>query len=159
MLHDLMLQMISYFGKDTKRINHAIKVFTFAQTIGSLENLNQYEMDCLLSSAILHDIGIKISEVKYHSSSGKYQELEGPPVARDILQKYEIKDMLIDRICYLIGNHHTYAKIDGIDFQILVESDFLVNIDEDNMNVDTIKKIESRYFKTNTGLYILKSMY
>ena len=29
----------------------------------------------------------------------------------------------VERICFIIGHHHTYKAIDGLDFQILVEAD------------------------------------
>mgnify|MGYP000340972515 FL=1 len=35
---------------------------------------------------------------------------------------------MTERVAYLIGHHHTYDKIEGMDYQILVEADFLVNI-------------------------------
>ena len=34
----------------------------------------------------------------------------------------------IDRICFIIGNHHTPSKIDGLDFQIQWEADLLENL-------------------------------
>ena len=57
------------------------------------------------------------------------------------------------------GHHHTYNQIDGLDFQILVEADFLVNIFEDKMNVDQIASIRKQYFKTKTGIELLQSVY
>lgn len=90
-------------------------------------------MECLETAAVLHDIGIKISEEKYQSSAGKYQELEGPPVAAVILKKLEFPAPVTERVAYLIGHHHTYDKIEGMDYQILVEADFLVNINEDGL--------------------------
>lgn len=35
-----------------------------------------------------------------------------------------------ERVSYLVGHHHTYDHIDGMDYQILVEVDFLVNFNE-----------------------------
>lgn len=152
-------KMIKYFDGDVKRINHAIKVYGFAKHIGELENISENKLKILEVAAILHDIGIKESERKYSVSSGKYQEIEGPPVARDILKEFNESDEFVDRVCYLIGNHHTYSKIDDIDFQILVEADFLVNIFEDGMTKEQIEVIKHKYFKTNTGLCFVNSMY
>lgn len=155
----VMKRMVEYFEGDVKRINHALKVYALAKSIGELEAIPEEKMKALEVAAVLHDIGIKESEKKYSSSSGKYQELEGPPIARDILQEFSLDQGLIDRVCFLIGNHHTYPKIDDIDFQILVEADFLVNIFEDDMNQEQIKTILKKYFKTNTGLDYIESMY
>ena len=44
---------------------------------------------------------------------------------------------MIRRVEYLVGHHHTYKDIDGLDYQILVEADFLVNI----LKMDWIKNI------------------
>lgn len=152
-------RMVEYFEGDVKRINHALKVYALVKSIGELEGIPAEKMKALEIAAVLHDIGIKESEKKYSSSSGKYQELEGPPIARDILQELSLNQSLIDRVCYLIGNHHTYPKIDDIDFQILVEADFIVNIFEDDMNMEQIKTVREKYFKTSTGLGYLGSMY
>ena len=132
--------------------------------IGEKEQLDLFTMECLETAAVLHDIGIKISEEKYQSSAGKYQELEGPPVAAVILKKLEFPAPVTERVAYLIGHHHTYDKIEGMDYQILVEADFLVNINEDGLDsskqgLDSIRKIKENIFKTKTGTKILESIY
>ncbi|MFZ7120313.1 MAG: HD domain-containing protein [Eubacteriaceae bacterium] len=159
MISKIMREMIFYFDNDVKRINHALKVHSFAKTICQLENLSTEEKIIIELTAILHDIGIKESERKYNSSSGKYQELEGPPIARNILNNYDIDTEMIERVCYIIGNHHTYNNIKGIDYQIIIESDFIVNIYEDSINKDTIKNIKSNYFKTKSGIELFSSLY
>ena len=125
---------IAYFENDIRRISHLLKVYGFAKAIGEKEQLDLFTMECLETAAVLHDIGIKISEEKYQSSAGKYQELEGPPVAAVILKKLEFPAPVTERVAYLIGHHHTYDKIEGMDYQILVEADFLVNINEDGLD-------------------------
>ena len=82
---NVISKMIGYFGKDIVRINHALKVYTFARNIALFENLSEQQFRVLEISSILHDIGIKVSELKYGSSAGNYQELEGPPVALKLL--------------------------------------------------------------------------
>jgi HD superfamily phosphodiesterase len=159
MIAKVLLSMIQYFGTDVRRISHALKVYGFASTICRNENLDQHTIEVIEIAAILHDIGIPESEKKYGSCIGKYQELEGPPIARDILEKLEIKPETIERVCYLIGNHHTYTKIDGIDFQILVEADFLVNIFEDAMPENQVKSTKNKYFKTTTGIAVLETIF
>lgn len=157
--NQVMQEMILYFGKDARRINHALKVYALTKTIGELEGLSPEKLLTLEIAAILHDIGIKESERKYGSSAGHHQEIEGPPVARQILQGLGLNNLDADRICYLIGNHHSYNKIDDLDFQILVEADFLVNIFEDSMDANQVNPIKLKYFKTKTGLAYLQSMY
>jgi len=151
--------MITYFGNDVRRINHALKVFGFASAIIKNEKLNVHYAEIIEIAAILHDIGIPLAEKKYGSCGGKYQEQEGPPVAREIMGKSGVKAEIMDRVCYIIGNHHSYTRIDDIDFQVLVEADFLVNIAEDNMTESMIRSIQKKYFKTVTGNDMLNKMY
>lgn len=155
----VLSKMIVYFDGDVKRINHAIKVHSFAKNIGELEGISEEKLKILEVAAILHDIGIKESERKYSSSAAKYQELEGPPIACDILKEFNLSKDFIERVSYLIGNHHTHSKIDDIDFQILIEADFIVNIFEDSMNKEQVQIIKQKYFKTNTGMVFMESMY
>lgn len=158
-VQSILSEMVTYFGNDVRRINHALKVYGFATMLSNLEGTSEREHQILEYAAILHDIGIKEAERKYHSASGSYQEIEGPPVAKQILEKYKIGSDIIDRVCFLIGKHHTYKAIDGLDFQILVEADFLVNIYEDSMDKPTIESIKKKIFKTSNGIRILEDMY
>jgi len=159
LIQNVISKMIGYFGKDIVRINHALKVYTFARNIALFENLSEQQFRVLEISSILHDIGIKVSELKYGSSAGNYQELEGPPVALKLLEEFSLHSDVIERVSFLIGNHHSYEKINGIDFQILIEADFLVNIFEDNYTTDQIETVKIKYFKTKTGIKYITSIY
>lgn len=159
MINNLMLHVIEFLGNDSKRINHTIKVHSFARIIAEGENLSGEDKHVLEMASILHDIGIHEAERKYNSSAGKYQEIEGPPIAKKILEELNVQFDKIERVCYLVGNHHSYQKIEGIDFQILVEADFLVNICEDEIGKKSILSIREKYFKTDTGLQIINSIY
>jgi HD superfamily phosphodiesterase len=152
-------KMINYFGHDIRRINHALKVYGFASCIVRKENLKDDEIFIVETTAILHDIGIVEAEKKYNSSIGKYQEIEGPGIAKEILSDFDIHPNALERICFIIGNHHSYQNIDGIDFQIIVEADFLVNIYEDDITKKSIESIRNNYFKTKTGISIIESVY
>jgi HD superfamily phosphodiesterase len=156
---NVMKKMIKYFQTDVRRINHALKVFDFAQIISEDQSLDKKTNEIIIYSAILHDIGIKEAEKKYKSSIGKYQEIEGPPIAREILSKLKISKEIINRVCFIIGNHHSYTKINGIDFQIIVEADFLVNIFEDNISKEAIENINDYVFKTESGKKLIRTMY
>ncbi|HOV27294.1 MAG TPA: HD domain-containing protein [Pseudobacteroides sp.] len=155
----LINEMIKYYSGDVKRINHFMKVYSFAKTIGKLEQLSCEKQEILEIAAIVHDIGIKVSEQKYNSSSGKYQQIEGPAIAEDLLKRLGFSDLIISRVSYLVGHHHTYNAIDDLDFQILVEADFLVNIYEDNMSQEAISRIRDNYFKTNAGIVFLNNVF
>ena len=105
-IQDLMVAMMVYDQGDTKRIQHFVKVYEFARMIGIMENLDEKTQFILESAAIVHDIGIHISEQKYGSSSGKYQEIEGPAEAEKLLAELGYPTDVTERVCYLVGHHH-----------------------------------------------------
>ena len=159
MKNNVFRALMDYNNGDVQRINHAIKVYGFASAISISEDVPNVKKEIIEFAALLHDIGIKEAERKHNSSSAIYQEMEGPPVARAILQELGIADDIIDRICFLVGNHHSYQKIDDIDLQILVEADFIVNIFEAGMLSRRIDSIRREHFKTALGRYILDLMH
>lgn len=156
---ELYKQTIKYFDGDLKRIQHFTKVYTFASLIGRLENLSEKEQYILEATAIVHDIGIKNAEKKYGSCEGKLQEKEGPPVARKLLEELGFDKSDTDRICFLVGNHHTYKNIDGNDFQILAEADLIVNFCEEHTDRQSVKTALEKIFKTAAGTEICKTMF
>jgi len=130
LIDDILEAAINYNGNDVKRINHLIKVFSFAHHIGVMEKCDV-----------------------------KTQEIEGHPVADEILKGFDLDDAIKDRVLFLIGHHYQYNAIDGMDFQILVEADFLVNIFEDGMDEKSIKSVKEKIFKTKSGTNLLEKLY
>jgi uncharacterized protein len=155
----LIQKMVVYYTGDPKRIQHFIKVHSFASLIGKSEKLDGNMQFILETAAIVHDIGIKAAEMKYQSANGKNQESEGPPIAEKMLTELCYPPNVIERVCYLVGHHHTYNKIDGLDYQILVEADFLVNMYEDEMEADAIHSVLHKIFRTETGIRLCKNMF
>jgi len=155
----LIEKMMEYYAGDPKRVQHFLKVYEFAKLIGESESLDTETMHILRTAAIVHDIGIKISEEKYGSSNGKYQEKEGPAVAEPMLLALGYDEAVIDRVLFLIAHHHTYNEIEGLDYQILVEADFLVNLFEDGSSREAAQKVQKNIFKTNTGTKYLSGLF
>ena len=155
----LIQEMIIYYEGDPKRIQHFLKVYVYAKAIGEQENLDERTQEILEVAAVTHDIGIKISEEKYQSSAGKYQEMEGPAIAKQMLHKLSYDQELIERVCYLIGHHHTYHQINGMDYQILVEADFLVNLAEEHSTKPTIMNAKEKIFRTKTGILLIEKIF
>lgn len=156
----LISSMIEYFRGDAKRIQHFIKVYNFAAFLGRQEQIDEETLFILETAAIVHDIGIRICENKYGVCDGKHQELEGPAEAKKLLNKignYTYEQ--IERVCWLVGHHHTYTHIYGIDYQLLVEADFLVNIYEDGFTDEMIGNVRNKFFKTLSGIRCLENMY
>ena len=133
-------------------IEHTLKVLKNAEDIMEGENIKGQEKELITVVAILHDIGAVEAQKKHGSIEGIYQEKEGPKVAREILKKVGYNNN-IDRICFIIGNHHTPSKIDGIDFQIQWEADLLENLTvmDIEKQQQEIRKCIQQNFKTDTG--------
>ena len=158
-LDDLFMDMIAYYDGDPKRIQHFTKVHSYARLIGIGEELDDASLFILEAAAYTHDIGIRVAEEKYGRCDGKLQEQEGPIIAQKMLSQLGIENYIVERICFLIGHHHTYDNIDGLDYQILVEADFLVNLYEDDAGNRAIDKAYKRIFKTETGKKIFRLMF
>ena len=156
----LIIKMAEFDAGDPKRIQHYVKVFEFAHVIGVEEGLTEEEQKILDIASILHDIGIIPCEKKLGYCNGKLQESEGPQYAREMLMDFpEVTEAEVERICYLIGHHHTYKNVDGLDYQILLEADFLVNALEDNLDIEAIRNFKNNVFQTKTGIHMLDVMF
>lgn len=161
MINEKMIQkMVEFDGGDPKRIQHFLKVYQFAHVIGVEEGISEELQKILDLAAILHDIGIRPSEEKYGRCDGKLQEQEGPVYAMQLLKEFsEVTEEERDRICYLIGHHHTYQNVEGMDYQILLEADFLVNAYEDELPREAILTFKQKVFRTETGKKLLDTMF
>lgn len=159
MIYDLIMEMTRYYSGDPRRIQHFLKVHSFTKLIGSREGLNPDESEILEAAAIVHDIGIKPAMEKYGKSDGKLQETEGPMYAEAMLSGLGYGKNIIDRVCWLVAHHHTYNNIEGLDYQILVEADFLVNLHEGNVSREACDAAYENIFKTETGKELYRLMY
>ena len=156
----LALAMIDYNNGDPKRIQHTTKVHAYASMIGRIEGLDEETLFILESAALVHDIGIRASEQKYGHQNGKLQEQEGPAVAREMLTRLGgYSERQIERICWLVGHHHTYHVCEDLDYQILIEADFLVNLYEDNESPHAIRAVRKNIFRTGSGTKMLETMF
>mgnify|MGYP003413483421 FL=1 len=156
----LALAMIDYNNGDPKRIQHTTKVHAYASMIGRIEGLDEETLFILESAALVHDIGIRASEQKYGHQNGKLQEQEGPAVAREMLTRIGgYSERQIERICWLVGHHHTYHVCEDLDYQILIEADFLVNLYEDNESPHAIRAVRKNIFRTGSGTKMLETMF
>ena len=73
----LLLRLNDYFSGDPRRIQHAAKVYLFASLIADAEHLDEKARKATVLAAIVHDVGIKVAEMKYGRCDGPLQEKEG----------------------------------------------------------------------------------
>lgn len=74
MIGDLIMAMTRENEGDTKRINHALKVYGLAKCIAEAEDLQGEELLTVEATAVLHDIGIAYCEKTFGKCTGKMQE-------------------------------------------------------------------------------------
>ncbi len=150
--------MKEFFGTDQRRIDHALRVLDYARMIQAVEGGDQ---QVVYSAAILHDVGIPASEEKYGSIDGHYQEKEGPPIAREILQRVGADARITDHVCDIIADHHSAKFMDTTEFKVLWDADWLVNIPNwyKGAGKEKIKKVVEKVFKTDKGRAIARETF
>ena len=158
-LEALTYAMLDYEAGCPERGQHLLKVHTFSRLIGTGERLDENTLFVLETAALVHDIGIRPALTEYGSSAGPLQEKLGPPIAEKLLRELDFEDSVIERVCWLVGHHHTYTDINAPDYQILVEADFLVNLYENNASADACRSAYRKIFRTGTGKRICRKMY
>ena len=159
MIKDILYKMIDISLGNTHDINHFLKVYSYAKLIGEMEHLDQDTQITLEIAAIIHDIACPLCRMKYGNTNARNQEIEGIQLAKDFLDKFNLDESTKTRIIYLVGHHHTLDMIDGIDYQILIEADYLVNADESHYSITNIQNFKSQYFKTTTGIKLLETIF
>jgi uncharacterized protein len=158
-ISEIMKQMIFLSDGNTHDISHFLKVHAYARLIGESEGLDASTLYTLEAAALLHDIACPLCREKYGNTNGKKQELEGMPLARAFFHGTDVPDGDAERVVYLVGHHHTVKPVDGIDYQILLEADYLVNADESRYSAENIRSAEQQLFRTKTGTALLRSIY
>jgi len=161
MINDKLVDRMIKFEEDRPSlIHHFLKVYEYAHLIGICEGIDDHTQRIIELTSIVHDIGIAPCEKKFGHCDGKMQEIHGPGYAREMFAEFpEVSDKELERICFLIAHHHTYTEVDGIDYQILLEADFLVNAYEDKLEKPAIAKFRDEIFKTETGIRLLNTTY
>lgn len=159
MLDALEHAMIAFDAGDAKRIQHFIKVRDLARLIARGEKADPELLFILEAAALVHDIGIHPAEERYGHQNGKLQEEMGPAPAREMLGRLGFDADVIEHVAYLVGHHHTYTDIDGLDYHALVEADFLVNLFEDGAGEHAIRAAYGKVFATGTGRALCREMF
>ena len=151
-------KMIIFSKGNQHDITHFLQVWAFAKTIGNLEGLDEETQFILEAAALVHDIACPLCREKYGNTNGKMQEKEGEVLVRDFLSATDFTSCQIDRIAYLVGHHHTFKDVDGLDYQILLEADYLENAIENNYSKENIENFLERICKTAAGKKLIKSV-
>ncbi|NIQ12686.1 MAG: HD domain-containing protein, partial [Gammaproteobacteria bacterium] len=157
-LSDVKSAMEQYFGDDQRRVEHALQVSMYAEELLSYVDADPV---VVLSAAYLHDIGIHEAERKHGSSSGKWQEIEGPPVARDILERLSAEPSLLEHVLAIVAAHHTSGGVDSPEFRVIWDADALVNFADvlPGKNDDQIEAILNGHMVTESGYQLARRIF
>jgi len=147
------IEMKKYFRQDFRRIGHASRVARYAERIGKAEMGN---MAVIIAAAYLHDIGIHEAERKHSSTAPRYQEQEGPPIAKEILTRLSAKEELIAEVCDIIGHHHHPRPDETLNFKVLFDADRITNLEEKHKEKpfrhDKLLRVIEKSFLTRSGM-------
>lgn len=80
-------KMIEFYRGSCHDINHFLKVWAFAKTIGELEGLDSHTQTVLELAAVVHDIACPLCREKYGNTDGKNQERESPPLVEEFFRE------------------------------------------------------------------------
>lgn len=155
----LIEKMIDFYEGNMHDIDHFLKVWALAKTIGEAEKLDSETQEILEAAAVVHDIACPLCRKKYGNTDGKHQEEESAPLLDVFFDGLPVGTLNIGRVKWLVEHHHTYTNVDGMDYQILLEADFLVNAGESGYSKTVIENACKNVFRTVAGTRLLKSMY
>ena len=137
-------KMIDYSHGNLHDINHFMKVYAYAKMIADGEQLDPDTQKLVEMTALVHDIACPLCRVKYGNTNGKNQEKESAALIAEFFKDSNLPQDFTDRISFLVSHHHTLD---------------LVNADESHFSGHNIKNMYDKIFKTETGKFLLRSMY
>ena len=156
---EILAKMIAYSDGNIHDIDHLLRVWTYAKTIGELEGIDASTQYNLEVAAITHDIACPLCREKYGNTNGKHQEEEGVILVKTFLSDCGIGAEQIDRIAYLVGHHHSFHYIDGIDYQILIEADYIANASEYGYSRENMTNFINKIMKTGSGERLARAVF
>lgn len=134
------LRMKNYHHGDADKVQHFVRVYTLAKTIGELEKLNEDELEYLELAAVVHNVS------------------DDDPVTavKDILRSCGVEDEVNMHVCHIVGNMENYDHISSLDHQIFIEARMIVEFKEQGTPSDEIVRFAEKRFITNYGRMFLK---
>lgn len=122
----LLQELIFHFTSDTPRIDHALQVTGHAEAL--LAETPQADPEVVLAAAVMHDFGIREAERLHGRNDGPMQEKYGPPLVHAALKRIGMSPSKIREVCAIVARHHSPPRNPSINFLLLYESDWLVNL-------------------------------
>lgn len=156
---EIMEKMIAFSGGNIHDIDHFIRVWSYAKMIGESEQLDKDTQYILEVAAIAHDIACPLCRAKYGNTNGKKQEIEGAPMVQEFLRDCGMTTGQIERVMFLVSHHHTFTDVDGADYQILLEADYIANASENGYIKAQIEGFLEKIAKTESGIRLIRQVF
>ena len=120
--------LLDHFGDDNRRIEHALEVLCEAEQLLAEPEFADCDLEIVIASALLHDVGIKPSEEELGYNNGKTQEKYGPPIAEKLLESIYFPPAKTAIVKEIIGNHHSPSRYDYPELELLKKADRTINL-------------------------------
>ncbi len=157
-ISQIMERMIQRAAGNIHDTEHLVKVWAYAKTIGELEKLDEGTRFILEAAAITHDIACPVCREKYGNADGRLQEKESPELIRGFFAGTDLTDAQTERVAFIVGHHHTYEDVDGPDWQILLEADYIVNACENGYPEENVLGFLEKCAKTRSGKRLIRDI-
>ena len=102
-------KMIDFYQGNLRDIEHFLKVWAYAKTIGEQESVDENTQGILELAAVVHDISCPLCREKYGNTNGKNQELESEPLVKEFFEGMPVSEQKVERIIWLVTHHHFHA--------------------------------------------------
>lgn len=142
-IHNVAIKMKQNLHADPDKVQHFVRVYTLAKTIGELERLPKADQTTLELSAIVNSI----------------EADERVPAVKEMLLSCGYADDIAMRVCHIVEHRYDYEHISGLDHQILVEAEYIVRFKERSTPESEILRIAESRFITNYGKAFLKKAF
>jgi HD superfamily phosphodiesterase len=115
------VEMKQHFKNDFQRIAHAARVARYVEQLAESEKVDPA---IVLSAAYLHEVGIAAGEPHPDGSEA------AAAAAREILERLEAPDPLIDQVCGIIGPKESDAGSRTQNFNVFHDADMIARVEE-----------------------------
>jgi hypothetical protein len=87
--------------------------------------------------------------------------MEGPPIAKAVLERHGVPADVVEHVCRIITSYHSAKDIDTVEFSVVWDADWLVNLSSDfaDASREKLKEIVDKTFKTHKGREIAIEMF
>ena len=111
----IMCKMIAYSQGNHHDINHLMKVYAYARTIGVCEGVSRREQEIIEIAAILHDIACPLLQRKIRKYQRKIPGEGGDWFWRgSFWRTVACRRIWRNALSILVGHHHTLTDVDGM---------------------------------------------